>query len=105
MDTITTAISTNNPKLVKDCVKQEWIIGPNEVENLIKQTSKCQSEGVVVARLELAQIAIDLKSVIPVSFTLLQDMPYNHAQNPRGLMQRMEDKFMELVDMWEKELG
>jgi hypothetical protein len=105
MDTITTAIATNNPRLVKDLIRQGWIVGPNDVKNLLKQTSRCQSAEVLLARLELSQIAIDLKATKPMSFAKLQSLPYNHIKSPMGLMKQMEEKFEELLDLWAKEIA
>jgi hypothetical protein len=105
MDTITTAIATNNPSLVKDLLRQGWIVGPNDVKNLLKQTSRCKSGEVLLSRLELSQITIDLKAIRPMSFAKLQSIPYNHAQSPMGLMKQMEEKFEELVDLWDKEIS
>jgi hypothetical protein len=104
METITTAIATNNPKLVKILMSQGWIVGPNDVENLIKQTAQCRSEEVFQARLDLSQLLIDMKTLKPVSVETIQDLPYNHSQNPMGAVQATENKFVELLDLWAKEL-
>jgi hypothetical protein len=40
-----------------------------------------------------------------MSFAKLQSIPYNHVQSPMGLMKQMEEKFEELVDLWDKEIS
>jgi hypothetical protein len=104
MQTITTAIATNNPSLVKDLVHQGWIVGPSDVENLIKQTNQCQSAEVFMARMDLSQLLIDMRGVHPMSVEAIQSLPYNHANSPMGAIQRVENKFLELLDLWAKEI-
>lgn len=105
MDTITTAIASDNPRLVKNLVAQGFLVGPNEVQNLIKRTVNCKSPQILALRLQMSQLLIDIQSIKPMSFTKLQSLPYNHVESPMGPMQEIEDKFLELCVMWEAELS
>jgi hypothetical protein len=99
------AIATNNPRLVLALINQGWMVLPNDVENLIKQTSRWQSPEIFEARLELSQLLIDMSGVKPMSVEAIQSLPHNHAQNPLGSVQGVENKFIELVELWVKEVG
>lgn len=105
MDTITTAIAPDNPKLVKNLVAQGFIVGPNEVQNLLKRTANCKSPQIVDLRLQMSQLLIDLQSIKPMSLIKLQSLPYNHIESPMGPMQEIEDKFLELCDCWAVEVS
>ena len=104
MDTINTALATGNPRLVKFLVSQGFIVGPNEVQNLLKRTAICKSPEILDLRLKMSQLLIDLQSIKPMSFIKLQSLPYNHIESPMGPMQEIEEKFLELCDHWEAEL-
>jgi hypothetical protein len=105
MDTITTAIASDNPKLVKNLVAQGFLVGPNEVKNLLNRTAICKSPQILDLRLEMSQLLIDLQSIKPMSFTKLQSLPHNHIDSPMGPMQKVEDKFLELCGLWEAEVS
>jgi len=105
MDTITTAIASDNPRLVRTLVSQGFLVGPNEVQNLLKRTAHCKSAEIFDLRLQLSQLLIDIQSIKPMSFARLQSLPYNHADSPMGPMQEVENKFLELCDYWEAELS
>lgn len=104
MDTISTAIASDNPRLVKNLVSLGFIVGPNEVQNLLKRTANCKSPEIQDLRLEMSQLLIDIQSIKPMSLERLQSLPYNHVESPMGPMQEIEDKFLELCGYWEAEL-
>ena len=104
MDTINTALATGNPRLVKLLVSQGFIVGPNEVQNLLKRTANCKSPGIIDLRLQISQLLIDLQSIKPMSLQKLQSLPHNHIESPMRSMQEIESKFLELCDHWEAEL-
>lgn len=101
MHTLSTAIKKGNPKLVKELINQGFIVGPNDVQDLLIRTADCKNPEIQRLRLDISQLFIDVQTKKPMSLNKVQSLSYNHSLNPMGTIQQIENKFIELCSLWE----
>jgi hypothetical protein len=106
---IEAALKTGKPLEAISFITQGWIIGPHHVEVLLEET-EAHKIGMVdpeieSLRKELAQARDNILSKGQMSAEKLFSMPLNHADNPMGPLEEMENAFQKLCETWADKTG